>query len=153
MGGSALIRLESIQEAQWLVDNVNDNCPAGLDQPIKIAFADASADTKGGKSGSGKDKGKGKGKDSKDRSSPYGNSGNSNPNSVQVTGLPPITDELTVYKLFTAFGAIQNVDVKSDWNGVSACVRFVKNTDLKQAISGLNKQVLPDGGTLIVTGL
>lgn len=47
---ASLVRFATIDEAQWLVDNLNGNIPQGLSEPINVRFAD---NIKG--SGKGKD--------------------------------------------------------------------------------------------------
>merc|ERR1719277_1907746 len=36
---AALVRMSSVDEAKWLVDNVNGNIPQGLTDPVEIKFA------------------------------------------------------------------------------------------------------------------
>lgn len=44
---AAMIRMGSVEEAQWLVDNLNGNIPQGMTTPVIVKFANASP--KGGK--------------------------------------------------------------------------------------------------------
>merc|ERR1719191_910456 len=44
---AAMIRMGSVEEAQWLVDNLNGNIPQGMTTPVTVKFANASP--KGGK--------------------------------------------------------------------------------------------------------
>merc|ERR1712232_360200 len=37
---AALVRMSTVQEAKWLVDNVANNIPQGLSGPVQIRFAD-----------------------------------------------------------------------------------------------------------------
>merc|ERR1719217_1752452 len=46
---AAMIRMGSVEEAQWLVDNLNGNIPQGMTTPVAVKFANASA--KGGGKG------------------------------------------------------------------------------------------------------
>lgn len=36
---SALVRMSSVEEAQWMVDNLNGNIPQGLSNPVSVKFA------------------------------------------------------------------------------------------------------------------
>eukprot|EP00928_Gymnodinium_smaydae_P059315 TRINITY_DN425_c4_g1_i1.p1 TRINITY_DN425_c4_g1~~TRINITY_DN425_c4_g1_i1.p1 ORF type:complete len:553 (-),score=112.95 TRINITY_DN425_c4_g1_i1:186-1844(-) len=50
MDAAALVRMQSLEEAKWLIDNVNGNIPVGLTQPVEIRYA---SNSKGkGKGGS-----------------------------------------------------------------------------------------------------
>lgn len=40
---AALVRMSELSQAQWLVDNVNQNIPLGLNSPIVVRFAQRSA--------------------------------------------------------------------------------------------------------------
>merc|ERR1719247_3647592 len=44
---ASMIRMGSVEEAQWLVDNLNGNIPQGMTTPCTVKFANAGA--KGGK--------------------------------------------------------------------------------------------------------
>mmetsp|Transcript_58196 Transcript_58196/g.123573 ORF Transcript_58196/g.123573 Transcript_58196/m.123573 type:complete len:253 (-) Transcript_58196:36-794(-) len=79
-GVSALIQFGSVEEASWIVENLNGNLAQGLPTPIQVRFgspADAADSGKGGWGGGGK--GGGWGKDSwgggGNRWTPYGNKG------------------------------------------------------------------------------
>mmetsp|Transcript_91625 Transcript_91625/g.200850 ORF Transcript_91625/g.200850 Transcript_91625/m.200850 type:complete len:250 (+) Transcript_91625:311-1060(+) len=39
LGGAMLIEMEEVEHAQWLVDNVHENIPSGLKEPVHITFA------------------------------------------------------------------------------------------------------------------
>lgn len=60
--GSALCRFGSVEEATWIVENLNGNMPQGLDTPIGVKFANPP-------------KAKGEGKGEKGGFSPYGKGG------------------------------------------------------------------------------
>lgn len=72
---SCLVRFASVDEAKWVVENLNGNLAEGLAEPIVARFANAPGTSWGGKDagkgwGGGKDSGKGwGGKDS--RAEPY----------------------------------------------------------------------------------
>merc|ERR1712232_1135723 len=50
---AALLRMATVQEAKWLVDNVNNNIPQGLSGPVQIRFADNPKGLKGAGKGPG----------------------------------------------------------------------------------------------------
>jgi len=86
---AAMIRFQSVEEAQWIVENLNGNIPQGLSDPVKVRFADTPAqkaekmggwgEDKGFDKGYGKGKDKGYGKDkgkgATARAEPYGGGG------------------------------------------------------------------------------
>merc|ERR1719217_1468531 len=39
---AAMIRMGSVEEAQWLVDNLNGNIPQGMSTPVTVKFANSS---------------------------------------------------------------------------------------------------------------
>merc|ERR1719277_2562163 len=45
-----MIRFSSVDEAKWLVDNLNGNIPEGLTEAVQVRFANAPGAGKGGKS-------------------------------------------------------------------------------------------------------
>jgi len=51
--GAALVRFSSVEEATWLVQNLNGNVAEGLTEPVKVRFAKPSS--KGGGKGGGGD--------------------------------------------------------------------------------------------------
>jgi len=59
---AGLVRLQTVEEAQWIVQNLNGNIPQGLSAPIAVKFA-TSPEEKKGKGGSVVEKGMGKGMD------------------------------------------------------------------------------------------
>lgn len=81
--GAALVTFGSVQEAQWIVENLNGNMPEGLQEPVVAKYASQGRDKggagkggagkggTGGGAGWGKDGGGGKGV-GKDSWGPYG---------------------------------------------------------------------------------
>eukprot|EP00931_Biecheleriopsis_adriatica_P016631 TRINITY_DN12210_c0_g1_i1.p2 TRINITY_DN12210_c0_g1~~TRINITY_DN12210_c0_g1_i1.p2 ORF type:complete len:233 (-),score=73.55 TRINITY_DN12210_c0_g1_i1:78-722(-) len=57
---AAFVIMATVDEAKWIVENVNGNVPQGLASEIQVIFATPREEKLGGKGG----KGKGKGKDS-----------------------------------------------------------------------------------------
>lgn len=76
---AALVRFMSVEEATWVVDNLNGNIPQGLTTPIQVKYANppGSKGPKGAKGGMGNWLPNGKGGD--DRYSPYGKGGTNGP--------------------------------------------------------------------------
>lgn len=83
---AAMIRFQSVEEAQWIVENLHGNIPQGLSDPVKVRFADTpaqKAQKMGGyeKGGWGQEKGwdkgwgKAAGKTSTVRAAPYAEAG------------------------------------------------------------------------------
>jgi len=56
--GAAMVRVGSVSEAQWIVDNLNGNIAQGLSTPVQVRFANSSSKGKDG--GKGYDGGWGK---------------------------------------------------------------------------------------------
>mmetsp|Transcript_54180 Transcript_54180/g.150319 ORF Transcript_54180/g.150319 Transcript_54180/m.150319 type:complete len:245 (-) Transcript_54180:107-841(-) len=54
-GGAAIITFATLDEAKWIVDNLDGNMPEGLTQPINTKYAN----TSGGRGGWGKSEGSG----------------------------------------------------------------------------------------------
>jgi len=48
-GGAAIISFQTVEEAKWLVENLNGNIPQGLQAPIKVRFKVAKPAFAGGK--------------------------------------------------------------------------------------------------------
>jgi len=70
--GAALVRLQNLAEAQWIVDNLNGNIPQGLTEPIIVRFADNPGGGKGKGDGGKGDWGKGGGGKGVAHYEPYG---------------------------------------------------------------------------------
>lgn len=69
-GSACMVRFAAIDEAKWIVENLNGNIPQGLTDPVEVKFAVSRDQMKG------KDGGKGFGKDfGKDGWGPYGKDG------------------------------------------------------------------------------
>eukprot|EP00413_Alexandrium_margalefii_P048437 CAMPEP_0204606234 /NCGR_PEP_ID=MMETSP0661-20131031/58966_1 /ASSEMBLY_ACC=CAM_ASM_000606 /TAXON_ID=109239 /ORGANISM="Alexandrium margalefi, Strain AMGDE01CS-322" /LENGTH=262 /DNA_ID=CAMNT_0051617537 /DNA_START=45 /DNA_END=833 /DNA_ORIENTATION=- len=66
---SALVRFQTVDEAKWIVENLNGNIPQGLSTPIQVKYA-SSASKGGGWQG---------GKPADTRPSPYGKGGGAPP--------------------------------------------------------------------------
>lgn len=59
---AAMVRFATVEEAQWIVENLNGNIPQGLTDAVEVKFAMSKDQNKGGDKGG--DKGGGKGWDS-----------------------------------------------------------------------------------------
>mmetsp|Transcript_86483 Transcript_86483/g.245239 ORF Transcript_86483/g.245239 Transcript_86483/m.245239 type:complete len:385 (-) Transcript_86483:76-1230(-) len=152
---AALVQLASIDEAQWLVDNLDGNIPQGLTSPIVVQFSRPPGATKGKGKHEANFKGKGDG-----RYSPYGGGGGTGPpnghggddeSNLYVKGLPQEADELYLYKLFAPFGGVSSVKVLSqEWNPIGF-VKYNYGADALQAIQAINGQTQPDGSVILVS--
>jgi len=138
---TAMVQYSSIQEAQWIVENLDGNIPQGLTEPVGVKYAFAQG-AKGMDKGAGKgmdgsyangaapypagkgggDKGKGKGKCSiktlvkglADAGAlPGGQKYANDENTLFVGGLPQDTTDTDMYKIFAPFGAIAPMGVKA----------------------------------------
>uniref|UniRef100_A0A7S1LW85 RRM domain-containing protein n=2 Tax=Alexandrium catenella TaxID=2925 RepID=A0A7S1LW85_ALECA len=69
LNGAAILTLSSIDEAQWMVDNLDGNMPEGIKKPIAVQFAKSSNWTPAGGTQGG---GGGWNAGGADRPSPYG---------------------------------------------------------------------------------
>eukprot|EP00928_Gymnodinium_smaydae_P044950 TRINITY_DN2_c0_g4_i1.p1 TRINITY_DN2_c0_g4~~TRINITY_DN2_c0_g4_i1.p1 ORF type:complete len:373 (+),score=115.37 TRINITY_DN2_c0_g4_i1:47-1165(+) len=103
---SAIISYASVDEAKWLVENLNGNIPEGLEGPVQVRFKD-----------SGKGKGKCKGGDApawgqaawspKGAGKDGGVGGDAAPNkTVFIGNLPKDMDESMLHSIFGAYGSI-----------------------------------------------
>lgn len=178
---AAMVRFATVDEAKWIVENLNGNIPQGLTEPIDCKFA-MSKDQKqgmdagkgwgpyadGGKDGGwGKGKGVGKGKCSirtlvdglgaagaLPGAGQKGAAGNDE-NTLFVAGLPADTTDCDLYKIFAPFGALKSVKAMSDpMTGMCKGIGFVNCMDnlvAQMAIATLNGTSLPDGTWLTVS--
>mmetsp|Transcript_77071 Transcript_77071/g.121710 ORF Transcript_77071/g.121710 Transcript_77071/m.121710 type:complete len:246 (-) Transcript_77071:115-852(-) len=133
-GGAALIRFSSVEEAKWIVENVNASIPRGLASAVSVKYATRS--TGGNTGGKGYDqwgghqqwdqmmdllkgslKGLGKGWAPKDSYSlvkdlcsggrlPGGRRWQNDENTLFIGGLPEDMSDLDMYIIFAPFGAI-----------------------------------------------
>lgn len=168
----ALVRMGSIEEATWLVENLNGNIPQGLSGPVLVRFADPPGmkiqkqyrgENQGFPPTSGGGKG-GKDEDSAWAAAPTGVASNSMMNfggppaqatNLYVKDLPPSANDLYLYKVFAPFGAIQSVRAMQLSDNVSCSgIGFIKFTyagDAQKAIQSLNMKPLQDGSILKVS--
>jgi cold shock CspA family protein len=111
---AAMVRMGSVSEAQWLVDNLNGNIPQGISQIITVKFATPKAPPPGagGYGAAPAEKG-GKGM------SPYGGKGGpvhvpppaqaASPNSLTISGLPGDSTGESVMAVLGQYGTITGV--------------------------------------------
>jgi len=168
----ALMRMGSLEQAVWLVDNLNGNIPQGLATPIGVRYADppgAKAQRVGGNgSMKGGDParygqpyipwdsgGGGKGGDFtsggiKGRQHFTGGGDDTN---LYVKGLPTDGNDLYLYKLFAPFGGINSVRAimqEGQCTGIGF-VKFVESNGAQQAVSNLNGCPMPNGNVIYVS--
>jgi len=198
---AALIRFQNIEDATWVVENLNGNMPEGFVEPIIVQFArGGGGGGKGGDAGYGGGYGKaahGKGPDlrSQPYASPYapayanqppppqdggkgghkgapqcsfrefykglakggvlpGTGQRPDEQCVYVKGLPADTSDLSMYELFSVFGAIAPQGVKAMLKPDGTCtsvgfVDFQESATASAAVAAVNGAVLPDGSILL----
>lgn len=177
---AAMVRFATVDEAKWIVDNVNGNIPQGLTEPIAVKFAMSKDQKQGdggkgwgpygdggkdgwGKDGGGKGKGVAKGKcgirtlvDGLQKSGalPGGFQAANDGNTLFVAGLPGDTTDCDLFKIFSPFGAVKSVKAMTDpATGLCKGIGFVNCLDeavAQMAIMTLNGTSLPDGTWLTV---
>lgn len=157
---ACLVRMGTIEEATWLVDNLNGNIPQGLSDPINIRFAD-----------NAKGNGKGlKGKESEGSWAPYGGGGawpsNKSPapptptytsggpdipsTNLYMKGLPNDTTEASIRHIFGAYGNVVSVKVLACPPGVNSAAALVQMGELHEAewlVANVNNNI-PEGLTV-----
>jgi len=142
-GGSAIVVFSSLDEAKWVVENLDGNMPEGITQPIQVQYA-WSRGGSGGGGGWGKADGKGESGGWTGKSSPYGGKGwgkeggggsiqmlksslismnvlpggrsskeRSDAQQLYIRGLPPDTTDADLHDIFGPFGAIPAKGVKA----------------------------------------
>lgn len=147
--GAALVQFSTVDEAKWLVENVNGNIPEGLTAAVIVKFKSPPPGSGGkgggdyGKAGSTagfdrpapyfnkgetKGKGPGKGPSSCDISAAIKGglgkgSGGRMPdeNQLVVKGLPWNTTDLHLYQIFAPYGAIPSWGVKAMTDSQGNC--------------------------------
>lgn len=158
-----MVRLGSVEQATWMVQNLNGNIPQGLTTPITVRYADT-PDVKSQKQarkpyGGGKGKGYpmqpfgGKGGGPMNLGPrPQFSSGGDDSN-LYVKGLPAMCDDLYLYKLFAPYGAIQSVRVIVEDGRCSGIgfVKFSRKEEAQWAIRQLSGCVMEDGTPLTVS--
>jgi len=170
---AGMIRFSSVDEAKWIVDNLNGNIPQGLAEAIEVKYA-MSKDQKGmmgkgcgagpyGMDKGGGDAGKGKGKCSirtlvkglQDAGALPSGQNQNDSNTLFVAGLPFDTTDCDLFKMFTAFGPLKGVRAMVDpESGMCKGIGFVNMMDptaTQTAIATLNGTMLPDGTWLTVS--
>lgn len=148
----AMIRMGGVDQASWMVQNLNGNIPQGLATPIQVRFADPPGvkaqryAMKGGGGGGGGGGAAPKGKGGK---ADY-NDGGTN---LYIRGLPQSANDLFLYQTFSPYGAIQSVRaIMAD--GICSGIGFIlfgNAQDAQRAIADLNGWPLPDGSALHVS--
>lgn len=176
---AAMIRFATVDDATWIVENVNGNIPQGLTEAIEVKYAQARDQGKGdgGKGfkggaggpydmgkGGGKPKGKGKGwcdirtlvKGLQESGAlPGGAYSGNDENTLFVANLPWDTTDCDLYRMFSPFGAIKSTRAMLDpVTGVCKGIGFVNCVDAgtaQMSIAALSGTQLPDGTQLNVS--
>jgi len=149
---SALVRFSSVEEATWVVENLNGNLAEGLEEPIVARFANApggggqSWGKDGGKSW-GKDGGKGWGKDSGkswggNRAEPYSTGKGKGKGKDGGKGGGKSTAPASFQLLFSA---VKKQGLLGDGNVPNECQVYVKNLPSDTTDADLYKLFAPFG--------
>jgi len=168
---AAMVRFSSVEEAKWIVENVNNNIPQGLTGPVEVKYAVSKQDQMAGKGGfdggkggpyggDGKGKGGGKGKCSiRTLTKGLQDAGAlptpcNDENTLFVGGLPHDSADADLYKMFAPFGPLKGVKAMVDRDtGMCKGIGFVHYMDqatCQMAIGTLNGTMLPDGTWMTV---
>mmetsp|Transcript_64573 Transcript_64573/g.154281 ORF Transcript_64573/g.154281 Transcript_64573/m.154281 type:complete len:232 (+) Transcript_64573:93-788(+) len=170
----AMIELDSIEAATFLVENLNGQIPQGLMAPVTVKYkmpkAPGGAPGLGGNRyspyGSSVDawgKGIGKGGGSakqlvnallKSGALPGGKWENDE-RTIYVGGLPQDTTDLDLYKIFSPFGALQPGGVRAMTQEDGTCkgfgfINFQEMSSAEASKATLNMATMPDGTVLKV---
>lgn len=121
--GNAIVSFSTIDEASWLVNNLNGNIPTGLSSAVTINY----------KNEGGKGAGKGKHID------------NSTPsNSVFVGDLPNGIDDATLKSMFASAGTITSQKIlPAVLSGVPAVISFATIEEAKNCIDTMHNTTPP----------
>jgi len=155
---AAMVRFATVDEAKWIVENLNGNIPQGLTDAVEVKFAMGKDQQKGGDKGGGKggpywgdpwgkgggkDDGKGKGggkgkcsirtlvKGLADAGAlPGGPQCQNDENTLFVAGLPFDSTDCDLYKIFAPFGPVKGVKAMLDRDsGICSGTGFVNFMD------------------------
>mmetsp|Transcript_24352 Transcript_24352/g.36962 ORF Transcript_24352/g.36962 Transcript_24352/m.36962 type:complete len:233 (+) Transcript_24352:132-830(+) len=165
---AALVRFGSLEEATWIVENLNGNIAQGLQDPITVRYASSGNKGKGGLGGGGagerwtpyfnkgdyggkdsdKGKGKGKGKGSitvlkkglQHAGVLPGGRWTNDENALFIGGLPTDTTDYDLYEIFATFGPIPSQGVRAMMNPDGSCkgIGFVNFLDASSALAAIN---------------
>lgn len=184
---SALVRYATVDEATWVVENVNNNVIHGLSEPVQIKFSEPpGAVGKGGagagaawgkgaapyaapgagawaKGGGVMMGGKGKGKAGikeivtgieASGALPGGTTFANDDKTIFIRHLPPDTDDVWLYRIFSPFGALAPKGVTAmkdretgECKGIGF-INFLESSAAQAAIATLDGAQISDGTTL-----
>mmetsp|Transcript_59033 Transcript_59033/g.127703 ORF Transcript_59033/g.127703 Transcript_59033/m.127703 type:complete len:250 (+) Transcript_59033:52-801(+) len=184
MGKNAgLIRFSTLEEAEWVVENLNGNIPQGLETAVAVRFALPPGS--GSSKGKGKDNGNGMGTFAARPAQPYnggkgvqatGKAGDraktlvdglvesgalpggkwlNDENALFIGGLPPDTNTVDLYSIFSPFGAIPAKGAKAMQTPDGQCtgigfVNFIDPEAATNAILTLNGTTMASGRVIEV---
>jgi len=150
---SALVRFGSAEEAQWVVENLNGNLAEGLEEPIKVRFANAP--------GTG---GKGPGGDYSQKGGPYGKGSQGKPpadnqgfaaqggcggygkaKGKDAGGKGGAGKGPRPQSVFTLYGAVKKAGLLGPHKVPQECTVYVKNLPLDASDLDLYKFFSPFG--------
>jgi len=149
---ACLMRMNSIDEAKWLVENLNGNIPQGLTEPINVRFAD---NVKGpGKGGGGPPPSMGMGGGGGHVPAPTWGAPPGGPQAdipscnLYMKGLPNDITEMSLRSIFGAYGNVVSVKILATPPGVTnsaaALVQMGALSEAEWLVTNVNNNI-PEG--------
>jgi len=150
---SGLVRFASVEEATWVVTNLNGNLAEGLKEPIQVRFANnptgGSAKGGGGGGGYGAAPVRSSYTSTSHRSEPYGKTGGgwnasgggSNGDNVFIGNLPEHITREDCEEIFSKYGSVvqcRAMGPKMTGAKASALVRFSTEEEAQWVVDNLN---------------
>eukprot|EP00930_Biecheleria_cincta_P061401 TRINITY_DN46975_c0_g1_i1.p1 TRINITY_DN46975_c0_g1~~TRINITY_DN46975_c0_g1_i1.p1 ORF type:complete len:518 (-),score=75.36 TRINITY_DN46975_c0_g1_i1:74-1627(-) len=121
--GNAIVSFSSVEEATWLVNNVNGNMPTGIATPVTVMFKSQSS-SKGGSKG------------------PQATQAPDPSATIFVGDLPVGIDEATLTRVFASYGHIVSHKVlQATASGTPAIITFNSVDHAKFCVENLNGNI------------
>lgn len=163
-----LVKMATVEQAEWVVDKVDGNIPHTLDAPVDVSFMptggarlqhllsnpNAPFGDKESTSPATREFQKAVSDTIagvKGFKAPPSGEDEADPSHLLIKGLAPEIDELYLYYVFAPFGAVQNITVSKDEYGGctgTAYVKFGVPEDALLAVQTLCGNPLPDGSIM-----
>lgn len=141
--GAALVRFETLEEASWIVENLNGNIPQGMSEPVFVQFAKP----QGGKGGGGGGFGPARNDWGQAAQSPYGGGGMPGASDkIFVGDIPQHYDENAIRALFGQYGSVVDCKLlppRTQGEKGAALVRFASHAEAKGVVDTLNGTIPP----------
>mmetsp|Transcript_36049 Transcript_36049/g.54349 ORF Transcript_36049/g.54349 Transcript_36049/m.54349 type:complete len:409 (+) Transcript_36049:104-1330(+) len=149
---AALVRMSTLDEAKWLVENLNGNIPQGLAEPINVRYAEGRR-AKGAEKGAwgapaGGDWGWGAPQHHAPAgAAPWGSESAPNTN-LYMKGLPNETTEGLLRSIFQPYGEVTSIKVlpsaQGGINSTAALVQMGSLTEATWLVENVNNNI-PEG--------